>query len=735
MKIISEIKKLFTKGEKTLLQKQVRVCLIALCLIVIGLVVYFAFIAPAVNSKENYVPPLFEGEALYQDSTIILMTEPRGRKDVLSIEVSNEVGTYKLMAKTPGSADTTFYFEDEPDITINSNNAISLSTSVLIPMTASPKTGVQDRVNDAASAEELRNYGLDPSQSPSRLTVTLVDGEVYTIVIGGKVPTGAGYYAMIDGRVNTVTDKDGNVKSGSVVYAIASSTYSPFVEKGGEYLVSTLIFPYFSTSIYSDVVLTVENKLAGDEYDTVVKLHSWHDGEPLTPGHNFVLDYPKGYLAQEDLLQNNVLSSLEYLSAVEVHAYGADVHDPEVYEKYGLDLDPERLANGTEDCFARITVDVKDTNDVSDFEDGEYMIYVGDVYYNESGAAFRYAYTPYSEAIFTLEETMISYAAWTSAKFVSANMFYDYLTSLDYLELTGQGTDLRFTLSGNQYTYHVDVTKSGDGSEVVMRDGKPAVFDVKPVKYQYGDYSQMKYEGEFENFRKLFYVLITREFAIESVKYDGVISDIASRTITIKTTERDQNQTYYKFDASGNKVTASNGQNEYVEYVGGNIVCYNATRTVTVDGKEMVLKHDKLFYDEEKGKFFEKFEDRNDGIMKPKNPKIDDNGVLSSWTYLNGEIEATYYTKKQDFNVYDILYDYTDASGKTVQRVNSTYCFVVPTVTVYEYKLNADGTSALVGEETTTSDGLYMRVSQVDKLFSDSGRLLDGIEIDKFGVN
>ena len=53
MKIISEIKKLFTKGEKTLLQKQVRVCLIALCLIVIGLVVYFAFIAPAVNNKEN----------------------------------------------------------------------------------------------------------------------------------------------------------------------------------------------------------------------------------------------------------------------------------------------------------------------------------------------------------------------------------------------------------------------------------------------------------------------------------------------------------------------------------------------------------------------------------------------------------------------------------------------------------------------------------------------------------
>ena len=103
MKIISEIKKLFTKGEKTLLQKQVRVCLIALCLIVIGLIVYFAFIAPAVNNKENYGPPLFEGEALYQDSTIILMTEPRGRKDVLSIEVSNKVGSYKLMAKTLNS--------------------------------------------------------------------------------------------------------------------------------------------------------------------------------------------------------------------------------------------------------------------------------------------------------------------------------------------------------------------------------------------------------------------------------------------------------------------------------------------------------------------------------------------------------------------------------------------------------------------------------------------------------
>ena len=257
---------------------------------------------------------------------------------------------------------------------------------------------------------------------------------------------------------------------------------------------------------------------------------------------------------------------------------------------------------------------------------------------------------------------------------------------------------------------------------------------MKPVIYKIGSYTQTKFEGEFENFRKLFYVLITREFAIDT-DGGGETSAEPTRVIGIKTTERDTNETYYRYDKYGERIV-ENGKYVTALYDGGFIRCRNVKLTTTgLSGSETVLTYDTAYYDEEAGKFFLKEEDHADSNYKPKNYKIDENGHVSSWTYLSGKIEAEYTETLYTFKCYDVLYDYTDADGKTTKRVNQTYCCVVPEVTTYTYKIKADGTRELIDQVTETSDGLYMRISQIDKLFSDSQKVVDGIEVDRFGAN
>lgn len=730
MKMINYVKSLFTRGEKTTLQKQARAGIIILCLALIGTVVYFAAIAPALDEKTNYVPKLYDGE--YFSNNTISILEQRTRDKVTSIEVKNSHDHYKIVAKDPGSAYTDFYIVGEEDMSLNATNLASLVTHTLTLVTNSPNYGVQDRVNEYATDSDLAAYGLDEASDPSYFIVSLTDGTSYKIVVGDMSPTSDGYYCMLEGRYNIVENEQTGAKEEyHIIYSLTTYVSSDILGNSSAALINTVAGPYLANDTYEPSNFMLERRSQNGGYYTVVKLHTYVDTDPTSVGNQtYALDVPYGYIVNEETLTNAVLYYFEYLSAQEVLAYGNNVFNPEVYEKYGLDLDPERLSLGTEDCYARVTLEVPG-------EDGNetYMFYFGDVYYDESGTGYRYVYSPYSKTIFTVLDSEFSFVSWISVRFISASMFYDYITSLDYLELVDDETDIRYALSGNYMNYHVDVTKASDPTVKIIRDGEPLTFDVITQKVSTGSYTQTKFMGEFENFRKLFYVLITREYALDVDNVAGDIAETPSRTITIKTTERDQNASYYRYDVYGNRLV-ENGKYVTAIYNGGYVKCTNVVlKTTGLSGEEKTFTYDVAYYDESNGKFFLKEEDRADSNLKPKNYKIDEDGHISSWTYLNGSVSAEYTEKKCSYNIYDIIYESQNADGSVSKRANQTYSYVVPTVTEYRYRINEDGTHELISEKTEVSDGLYMRTAQIDKLFSDSDKLYNKIEIDKFGAN
>ena len=737
MSIFKKIKELFTKGEKTTLQRQARAGIIVLAFALVGVIVYFAAIAPALNKKTDYVPALYDGEGFYEFGGItytdtILMEKQRSRGDVYSIEVNNDIESFKLIAKNPGNAATEFYIEGAEKVALESNNVISFVTNALILSTNSPSLGTDDRVNDRATDEDLKNYGLDEASNPAKIKVKIVGGGSYTVVIGDAQPTSAGYYAMIEGRRNVTSDGSYNI-----VYSLTSSVAATLKITPSSSLVSASVVPYFGNAAYSPTRFLIE-RTNGENYSKIFEMGAKSEDETIVSGEAYELLYPKGYYIDEDVLSNFVVRNFASLTATDIVAYGDAVHADDIIEKYGLDLNAERLEAGTEKCYAKVTFVFDDLVANGAFEAGEYVIYFGNSYYDSYyGAEYRYAYSPYSDTIFTVPVTNFSFLSWHTVRFISPTLFSEYITSLDYIELRGYGANERYTLTGNYMNYHVDVTYAGDGAAKIYRNGVPLTYDAAPRVIQQGSYTRTIFEGEFENFRNFFYVLITREYALDAgINENTFISDTPSRIVEIKMTERDNNQSYFRYDKNGQKLLDENGETIEAMYDGGFIRCKNAT-LVTKRGQ--TVNYAVLYFNEENGRFFRKEADTADSNIKPLNYKVDETGHIYDWTYLGGTVTAEYSEKVQTFRIYDLLYDYTDIDGNTTRQINQTYCYVVPTVTVYKYRITSDGntvTKELIGEPTVdVSDGLYMRLTQLNKLFNDSYKVLSGVAVEKYSPN
>jgi hypothetical protein len=62
---------------------------------------------------------------------------------------------------------------------------------------------------------------------------------------------------------------------------------------------------------------------------------------------------------------------------------------------------------------------------------------------------------------------------------------------------------------------------------------------------------------------------------------------------------------------------------------------------------------------------------------------------------------------------------------------------VVPTTTTSVWRIEADGTRTLVSSEVLENDnmGSYIRRASIDKLVSDTGKALAGIDIDEWAVD
>jgi len=436
--------------------------------------------------------------------------------------------------------------------------------------------------------------------------------------------------------------------------------------------------------------------------------------------------YPGGYNVDSDVLSEKILPTLVEFSADQVVAIGNEIYRDEVYEKYGLDLDKERLEAGTDSNHTKFYFKALDSSG----KDAEINIYISDLFVLEDGTTCYFAYLPEQQEIVRLSSEKFEWFSWSFGEYVDLRMFVGYIGSLDYFSvlMADKSTDVRFKLTGNPYNHHVDVT-TADGTALLKdKDGKPIVFD---VEYETG-VVKPTFTGQFENFRSLYYVLITR--MLDGTEAPVKVADDAESklTVVVQTIQRDRNQQYYRYE-DGELYTDASGNRVAVTYEGGYVTVNNLTYTNSFGTK---ITYDVAFYDEATNRYFVKTKDSNDGEEKPKDFIYTDDKKLVP-VFLNAsDATAECTTVTTEYKFYDLHSKFTNADGSVTEYINQTYMLVVPTTTTTVWRINADGTRTKVSEEVSENGnmGSYIRKVSVEKLVSDTHKALTGVKIDEWGV-
>jgi hypothetical protein len=727
-----KIKDLFTKSdvEKTSLQKTARIAIVFAVFAIIGLIVYFAVVAPMMKSDEEYIPELFDGE-IYQYQSIYILPQ-RERSEIKSVEIKNALEQYKLNAYVADTGDINFAIEGSEHVALSHEAISSLLGDVRVLVTNSPAG--QERVSVTATEEDLRNYGLDAASDPAWFEVSLIDGTSYKIYVGNPLVTTSGYYVRLEGRKNVVTDENGNTTEYDIIYALQSGL-ADTVLRGSESLVALELAPYYGNEIFNASDFALMRKGKDGLRESIIRVGLVSDKGVAASAQIYQMIYPKSYIINEDVYGEFVLNALAYVQATEIVAYGEKIHTPEVYEKFGLDLDMDRLENDTDDNYAILAYNCAPA-DSEDYASQAILLYFSKRITDVDGMEYYYVYSPRYQSIGKVLASTYDFVDWSLAKYTNPYLFFEYFTSAESISIVNEseGLDHSFVLSGKERDRRVDVFRATAPTEIVYREtadgGKlPLIYETKYNTNKSG----IEYYGEFEIFRDFYYVLITRSLALyaEVDEETTSVGEKIEATLSVTTSPKDHPISYYKYDANGNKASVA------LRDEGGNILCHTVVVPTTLsDGTVKEITYDRAFYDIESGRFFLKAEDPFDVNMKPSGFEDAGDGTVKVTTFLPKTAYGEYTETTYSFEFYDIYDEYVDAAGKEVTQLNPTYMYLIPSTTTKTYRLGSEGERELISEKTERAEvGVYIRTATIDKLFSDTQKLLNGEAIDKMGVN
>lgn len=743
MNFLKKIKALFTKSdvEKTSLQKTARISIIFACIALVGVIVYFAVVAPLLRAKEEYIPELFDGE-VYQYSSIYILPIYE-RSEIKSVEIKNSHEQYKLNAVTKESGELTFGIEGSEHISLDAEALSALLADVRVLVTNSPAG--QERVTATATQEDLAHYGLDEASNPSWFEVTLKTGDHYRIYIGKPLVTTTGYYVRLEGRTNDVIDEAGNTTKYDIIYALQSSLADTVLQPSSVVVAKNLT-PYVGDNIFSASEFSV-TRMNDKERELIIKIGLVT--EQIVSAQTYEMLWPTfGYAIDEDRYSKDVLMNLAYVQAYEIVAYGDKIHDYSLYKEWGgLDLDNDRLDSeeGFENNTSPTIVLFKCPNPGSaDNEETMSVLYFSEKITSVDGTEFYYVYSPAYEIVGKVLAETYGFVDWHLTKFTRAWLFYEYFTSAEVIEIYNQreNLDLCFEISGKERSRHVDVLTSSFNGEKEQKkvttvvDGKeiPLVYDTKYTHNNYGG----TYEGDFEIFRDLYYILITRTLALNA-KFDKQpsFSEEAVAVISLTTSPKDHPISYHLYDENGRRVTQTALRDE-----GGNILCSTATVPSSIAGGSPTVydenTKERVYYDVQAKKFFIKTVDPNDGNTKPQHLKEGANGTVQVDLYLPEGTTGEYMETTYIYKFYDVFHTYENANGETVTQLDAEYMYVIPTKITRVYSLTSNGEKTLLKEnppeEADMNSGVYISTSTINKLFSDTHKLLRGEQIDKMGA-
>lgn len=303
-------------------RKRIISLVVTASLFVLLLVVYCAVMIPLSKEgtdTETEQIQLEEWEELGMGNTI-LMAKRADRTNIDSIHVKNEFGEYTFKRKATTSGEK-FVLDGYEQVEYSNMGFSQLVVAAGVP-TAS------GRVTENATAEELKEYGLDDPIATWELTT--VRGETYKVAVGKKMLTGEGYYAM---RTEYPTH----------VYSLSTTIENSVLQP-----VEGILNPIVCAGINSNNYMTVDDFKLSFDGKPVLEIRQREKAEFYNPDAQAEtqLTYPGSYKTDDTYLIG-IISLIDTYSVESTETESTDENyeavkavylgdDPEVLRSYGL---------------------------------------------------------------------------------------------------------------------------------------------------------------------------------------------------------------------------------------------------------------------------------------------------------------------------------------------------------------------------------------------------------------
>ena len=728
------------KSFATLLQKQKKLIIILAAVFVLLIAAYFIFIAPMTSEKEPPPEP-FHGETVANEKTIMIL--PSASKsnirsihvhsvyvdDDYTIEYDEESGKLK--------------FVSDYDLSLDSEQLEALVVSVGYLVTMQHPDG-EWRI--ACPDDKLSVYGFSAdAEKTSYFTVKtmepLVSGDEnqyvtseYRVFLGDRIPSGGGYYAMLDGR----RDADGN----NVIYILSADYVKQIL--GGAYMVlSTMLTVVPGNDIYyGDMTYEVFHG-TGDE-DLYARICTATELQRMySSTHSYVMDYPGAYFVNEEAF-SKILDSLTVAKADEIIAYGEALTDELMADHYGIYVGSCADRDDNSGYKMHYSCSLTESGSTRSYDE---TLYISKLF-RGTDEDYYYVYSPRYHILTSVKSSAFSFIEWRMNVLSDNNLIsMNIWSAKDILIRDGAtNTEISFTKypdsvmgisakraavptgspAGYYYfdgTYTVGATVKKDGVTVV---DEPITEQFNILFNKYGTEIERKSIGRFQNYREFFKSLITRSSTKEATldKYEMFGDPLFALTIT--SSPCDYPISIYRYDTDGNPIIDETyGTQASIKYYGGNKIYY----TLNADGSVNTYYYEDAYT----GELFKYIKDTVVNESRPKFQRTksgdyDERGTDTDGDPFNDGPEIWLYAydptsvvtrntlAKHGFSLYnqEIIYEYNfyELAHKVTDDVNSSYLMVLPTVTTVTYK---DGVEESRTVETP-HEGVPIMRAVVEKL-------------------
>lgn len=366
--------------------------------------------------------PEEEEEVQTEEKVTSQLMYDKNPQDISELTIENEFGTYTVTRMGEGD-DASWAIEGIIGVPVNNSDF-----SKLIENSAT-LTAKQVVVEEP---EDISIYGLDAPSAKVRTVYTDSAGTVNTLILGNLVPDGINRYFMLEGDPK--------------VYTVSNSSVRCFLNDKYD-LVDRTVYTVRTASDANDTTdytkirkMTISR--ADLDYDVVIEYDVRLDDDSAVVSNSsyYVMTEP----AFRDL-------NPETSSAVTGNIFGLTASTLGVIHPDEADM----VISGLNSPAAEVDVEING-GDTLHFR-------IGDESFDNDGVKLgRYVLVDGIDIIYIFEENSLPWLSFDPIKIVTTMFTVNYVYDLEALDITGENTDMHFTMTG---TSNDDFAVKLDGND------------------------------------------------------------------------------------------------------------------------------------------------------------------------------------------------------------------------------------------------------------------------------